>query len=186
MKLETIMAGFGGQGIMLMGEILAHSAMMENKEVSWIPSYGPEMRGGTANCMVVISDRRIASPIISHPDVLVAMNKPSMEKFSPLVKPGGLIILNISMIDDRPARGDVDILEVDAGKIADALGNSKVANMVVLGALVGKTGIVDKKTVLNSIDCFLPSHRKSMYEINEKAFIKGLELMAGVTLKGVG
>ncbi|MDN5312874.1 MAG: 2-oxoglutarate ferredoxin oxidoreductase subunit gamma [Thermoanaerobacteraceae bacterium] len=181
MKLEVIMAGFGGQGIMLMGEILAHSAMMEGKEVSWIPSYGPEMRGGTANCMVVISDKRIPSPIISSPDVLVAMNKPSMEKFSPMVKPGGLIILNKAMIDVKSTRWDVEVLEVDAGGIADELGNMKVANMVALGAVVGKTGIVDRKTVLSSIDYFLPPHRKSMYEINEKAFMKGMEIMVEAT-----
>lgn len=178
MKLEIIMAGFGGQGIMLMGEILAHSAMMEDKEVSWIPSYGPEMRGGTANCMVVISDKRIPSPIISSPDVLVAMNKPSMEKFLPSVKPGGLIILNKSMIDAKPRRTDVEIVEIDAGGIADSLGNMKVANMVALGAVVSKSGIVNPKSVLNSIDYFLPPHRKSMYEINEKAFVKGMEFIA--------
>jgi len=177
MKLEVIMAGFGGQGIMLMGEILAHSAMMEGKEVSWIPSYGPEMRGGTANCMVVVSDKRIPSPIISFPDVLVAMNKPSMEKFSPLVKSGGLIILNRAMIDVKPARDDAEILEVDAGGIADELGNMKVANMVALGAMVGKTGIAHPKTVLSSIDHFLPPHRKSMYEINEKAFMRGMGII---------
>ncbi|WP_422443612.1 2-oxoacid:acceptor oxidoreductase family protein [Thermoanaerobacterium sp. DL9XJH110] len=177
MKLEVIMAGFGGQGIMLMGEILAHAAMTEGREVSWIPSYGPEMRGGTANCMVVISDRRIPSPLISSPDVLVAMNKPSMEKFSPTVKPGGLVILNRSMIDAALDRRDVEILEVDAGKIAEEMGNIKAANMVALGALVGKAGMVNPKTVLNSIDYFLPAHRKSLYEVNEKAFLKGVDMM---------
>ncbi|MCG0275579.1 MAG: 2-oxoacid:acceptor oxidoreductase family protein [Thermosediminibacteraceae bacterium] len=174
MKLEIIMAGFGGQGIMLMGEILAHSAMLEGREVSWIPSYGPEMRGGTANCMVVISDKRIPSPIISSPDILVAMNKPSMEKFTPMVKSGGVVILNKALIDERPARNDIEIIEVDASGIADELGNMRVANMVALGVLVGKTGVVKPETVIKSIDHFLPEHRKNMLEINEKALMRGI------------
>ncbi|MGB9813709.1 MAG: 2-oxoacid:acceptor oxidoreductase family protein [Thermovenabulum sp.] len=176
MKLEVIMAGFGGQGIMLMGEILAHSAMLEGKEVSWIPSYGPEMRGGTANCMVVISDKRIPSPIISSPDVLVAMNKPSMEKFMPTVKKGGLTVLNMDLIDKVLEREDIEKVKVNAIKIADEIGNIKVANMVALGVVVGKTNIVKPETILKSIDYFLPEHRKSMFEINEKAFRRGLEL----------
>ncbi|TYP56680.1 2-oxoacid:acceptor oxidoreductase family protein [Thermosediminibacter litoriperuensis] len=174
MKMEVIMAGFGGQGIMLMGEILAHSAMLEGREVSWIPSYGPEMRGGTANCMVVISDKRIPSPIISSPDILVAMNKPSMDKFTPTVKSGGIVILNRALIDEKPARQDIEIIEVDASGIADELGNMKVANMVALGVLVGRTGIVKPETVLKSIDYFLPEHRKNMIEINEKALMRGI------------
>ncbi|MGB9838993.1 2-oxoacid:acceptor oxidoreductase family protein [Thermovenabulum sp.] len=177
MKLEVIMAGFGGQGIMLMGEILAHSAMVEGKEVSWIPSYGPEMRGGTANCMVVISDRRIPSPIISSPDVLVAMNKPSMEKFMPFVKKGGLAVLNMDLIDKALEKDGVETIKINAIKIADEIGNIKAANMVALGVVVGKTGIVKPDTVLKSIDYFLPEHRKAMYEINEKAFKKGLEIV---------
>ncbi|MDN5330837.1 MAG: 2-oxoglutarate ferredoxin oxidoreductase subunit gamma [Tepidanaerobacteraceae bacterium] len=174
MKMEIIMAGFGGQGIMLMGEILAHSAMLEGREVSWIPSYGPEMRGGTANCMVVISDKRIPSPIISSPDVLVAMNKPSMEKFTPMVKSGGIVILNKALIDERPARDDIKVIEVDATGIADELGNMRVANMVALGVLIGETGIVKPETVIKSIDYFLPAHRKNMMEINEKALKRGI------------
>ncbi|ADL07598.1 2-oxoacid:acceptor oxidoreductase family protein [Thermosediminibacter oceani] len=175
MKVEVIMAGFGGQGIMLMGEILAHSAMLEGREVSWIPSYGPEMRGGTANCMVVVSDKRIPSPIISSPDILVAMNKPSMDKFTPIVKSGGIVILNKALIDEKPARQDIEVIEVDASGIADELGNMKVANMVALGVLVGRTGVVRPETVLKSIDHFLPEHRKNMFEINEKALMRGIE-----------
>ena len=176
MKLEVIMAGFGGQGIMMMGEILAQSSMMEGKEVSWIPSYGPEMRGGTANCMVVISDQRIPSPIVSAPDVLVAMNQPSLDRFCSTVKPQGLIITNKALVTKRHDRSDVETMEVDAIKIADELGNIKAANMVVLGAMVAATKIVNFDTALKSIDSFLPSHRKTLYEVNEKAFLMGAEL----------
>lgn len=180
MKYEVIMAGFGGQGIMMMGQILAYSAMLEGKEVSWIPSYGPEMRGGTANCMVVISDRRIASPVISLPDAVVVMNKPSMKKFIPMVKPGGIAVINTSMIDEYPGRLDLYIYEIEANKLADELGNMKAANMVALGILVAKSGVVKPETVMHSIEKALPAHRKEMLLINEKAFCRGMEIMAGM------
>ncbi len=174
MKTEILIAGFGGQGIMLMGEILAHSAMNEGKEVSWIPSYGPEMRGGTANCMVVISDRRISSPIVTSPDLFVAMNKPSLEKFLPAVKPGGIVIVNKSMIEFTPfPQCNVEIEEVDAVAIADRLGNIKTANMVVLGAVVGKTGIVCRETVLASLHHFMAGKKARLLDINKKAFLSG-------------
>lgn len=179
MKFEVIMAGFGGQGIMMMGQILAYGAMMEGKEVSWIPSYGPEMRGGTANCMVVISDVRIPSPVISLPEAVVVMNKPSMIKFVPMVKCGGLAVINTSMIDEYPSRLDLHIYEVEANKLANELGNMKVANMVALGMLVAKSEIVKPRTVINAIQKMLPPHRKEMFEINEKAFYRGMEIMVG-------
>ncbi|NLC62998.1 MAG: 2-oxoacid:ferredoxin oxidoreductase subunit gamma [Thermoanaerobacterales bacterium] len=171
MKTEILIAGFGGQGIMLLGEILAYSAMKEGKEVSWIPSYGPEMRGGTANCMVVISDKRIPSPIVTSPDLFIAMNKPSLEKFLPRVKPSGTVFLNKSMIDYRPSRTDVKIECIDAVGVADKLGNIKTANMVVLGAVVRTTQIVRQDTVLTSLNHFMEGKKKRLLDINRKAFM---------------
>jgi len=143
MQSEVMFAGFGGQGILLAGKILAHAAMEAGYEVAWIPSYGPEMRGGTAYCTVVISDRPIGSPIIRNPQHLVAMNRPSLEKFAPTVKPGGVVIINSSLIPVDAKRNDVDELKVPATDIADSLGSVKAANIVALAAFVARSRIVD-------------------------------------------
>jgi 2-oxoglutarate ferredoxin oxidoreductase subunit gamma len=142
MQSEVQFAGFGGQGIMLMGQILAEAAMQEGSQVVWIPSYGPEMRGGTAYCTVVISDRPIGSPIIRNPRHLVAMNRPSLEKFAPAVKPGGIIFVNESIIPIASGRTDVDELRVPIIEIAKELGNVKVANIIALAAFVERSRIV--------------------------------------------
>ncbi|MCJ7830042.1 MAG: 2-oxoacid:acceptor oxidoreductase family protein, partial [Desulfobacterales bacterium] len=134
MQSEVMFAGFGGQGILLSGKILAHAAMEQGYEVGWIPSYGPEMRGGTAYCTVVISDRPIGSPIIRNPAHLVAMNRPSLEKFAPLIKPGGVILINSSLIPVASNRQDVDELKVPATEIAQQIGSVKAANIVALAA----------------------------------------------------
>lgn len=143
MQNEVMFAGFGGQGILLIGKILAHAAMEEGREVAWIPSYGPEMRGGTAYCTVVISDRPIGSPIIRNPMYLVAMNRPSLEKFALQVKPGGVILINRSLIPIDSGRDDVDELIVPATDIAKRIGNVRAANIVALAAFVYRTKIVD-------------------------------------------
>ncbi len=143
MQDEVMFAGFGGQGILLGAKILAHAAMEEGFEVVWIPSYGPEMRGGTAYCMVVISDRPIGSPIIRNPRHLIAMNRPSLEKFAPVVKPGGVVLINSSLIPIGSGRDDVDELIVPVSKIAIDLGNVKSANIVALSAFVAHSKIVD-------------------------------------------
>ena len=143
MQSEVMFAGFGGQGILLMGDILAHAAMEEDSEVAWIPSYGPEMRGGTAYCLVVISDKPIGSPIIRNPMHLVAMNRPSLEKFAPMMKPNGVVVINSSLISISAGRDDVDELFVPANDIARDLGSTKVANIVALGAFVARSKIVD-------------------------------------------
>lgn len=143
MQSEVMFAGFGGQGILLAGKILAHAAMEAGYEVAWIPSYGPEMRGGTAYCTVVISDRPIGSPIIRNPQHLVAMNRPSLEKFAPSVKAGGVVVINSSLIPIDAKRDDVDELKVPATDIADSLGSVKAANIVALAAFVARSGIVD-------------------------------------------
>lgn len=147
MQSEIMFAGFGGQGILLIGKVLAHAAMEEGFEVAWIPSYGPEMRGGTAYCTVVISDRPIGSPIIKNPLHLVAMNGPSLEKFAPTVKPGGIIFVNSSLIAFGADRTDVDELRVPAVEIAKDLGSVKAANIVALAAFVARSNIVALDTL---------------------------------------
>ena len=142
MQNEVQFAGFGGQGIMLMGQIMAEAAMQQGHEVVWIPSYGPEMRGGTAYCTVVISDRPIGSPIIRNPKHLVAMNRPSLEKFAPTVKSGGTIFINSSIIPIDAGRDDVDVVKVPIIEIARELGNVKIANIIALAAFVSRSLVV--------------------------------------------
>ena len=139
METDVVIAGFGGQGIMLIGKILAYAAMNEGKEVSWLPSYGPEMRGGTANCSVVISDRPVGSPLVTRPRALVAMNLPSLDKFEVQVKPGGVLLINTSLVHRRSARTDLTVIEVPANEIAMSLEAPRSANIVALGAYLGAT-----------------------------------------------
>ncbi len=151
MQSEVMFAGFGGQGILLIGKVLAHAAMEEGYEVAWIPSYGPEMRGGTAYCTVVISDRPIGSPIIKKPLHLVAMNGPSLEKFAPTVKSDGVVFVNSSLIPFGVERSDVDELRVDVVGIAKALGSVKAANIVALAAFVARSKIVSLETLKSCV-----------------------------------
>lgn len=172
MQSEVKFAGFGGQGIMLIGKILAHAEMQAGSEVVWIPSYGPEMRGGTAYCTVVTSDRPIGSPIIQNPQHLVAMNRPSLEKFAPTVKPGGVIFINGSLISIHSGRNDVDEFSVPIIDIARDLGNVKVANIVALGAFVARSKIVDFDLLKDSVkDEF--TGKKKLIPINLEALEKG-------------
>jgi len=144
-------AGFGGQGILLMGKILAHAAMEEGLEVAWVPSYGPEMRGGTAYCTVVVGDRPIGSPIIKNPMHLVAMNRPSLEKFASTVKPDGVILINSSLISVDSGRDDIDELKVAAVDIAKEIGSVKAANIVALAAFVARSKVVDFERLRNCV-----------------------------------
>jgi 2-oxoglutarate ferredoxin oxidoreductase subunit gamma len=143
MQSEVMFAGFGGQGILLIGKILAHAAMEEGFEVAWIPSYGPEMRGGTAYCLVVISDSLIGSPIIRNPMHLVAMNRPSLEKFAPMIKPDGVVVINSTLISITSGRSDVDEILIPANDIAKDVGSVMAANIVALAAFVARSKIVD-------------------------------------------
>jgi 2-oxoglutarate ferredoxin oxidoreductase subunit gamma len=152
MQSEVMFAGFGGQGILLSGKVLAHAAMEEGFEVAWVPSYGPEMRGGTAYCTVVISDRPIGSPIIKNPLHLVAMNLPSLEKFAPIVKPTGVIIVNSSLIPIEAGREDCDVLKVPTVEIAKELGNAKAANIVALSAFVARSKVVTVDTLRHCVE----------------------------------
>jgi 2-oxoglutarate ferredoxin oxidoreductase subunit gamma len=172
MQSEVTFAGFGGQGIMLMGQILAQAAMDQGFEVVWIPSYGPEMRGGTAYCTVVISDRPIGSPIIRNPKHLVAMNRPSLEKFAPTVKPGGVIFINKSLISETSGRKDVDELAVPIIEIAKDLGNVKAANIVALAAFVARSKIVNLDLLEKAVvDKF--AQKKKLIPLNLKALEEG-------------
>lgn len=147
MQKEVMFAGFGGQGILLSGKILAHAAMEEGLEVAWVPSYGPEMRGGTAYCTVVVADRPIGSPIIKNPTHLVAMNGPSLEKFASIVKPGGVIFINSSLISFGSGRSDVDELRVPVMEVAKDVGNARAANIVALSAFVARSKMVSMETL---------------------------------------
>ena len=173
MQQEFIFAGFGGQGVLLMGQILAHAAMDEGKSVSWIPSYGPEMRGGTANCTVIVSESEIGSPVVGKPSCVVAMNLPSLDKFEPAVKSGGVLVVNSSLITREPDRDDVTVVNVPATDTANELGNARVANMVALGAVVEATGVVPPEAVLEALRKNLPAHRQNLLPLNREAIEKG-------------
>lgn len=173
-----IIAGFGGQGIMLMGQILAEAGMLEGKHVTWLPSYGPEMRGGTANCTVVISDEPVASPVIDIPTEIIVMNIPSLLKFEPYLKTEGNLFMNTSVIDREPKRKDIKIIKVPANDIADKLGNLKVANMVMLGAYIAATKAVDKETVFEALKKKLKGKKENLLDINKKAILEGMSLIS--------
>lgn len=178
---EIKIAGFGGQGILLMGGAIAQAGMLENYHVSWLPSYGPEMRGGTANCHVNIRDIEVGSPMVSNPSVLIAMNRPSLEKFEPEVKKGGLIIYDSSLIDIEPSRDDVEVLAIPATKIADQLGNTRIANMIVFGAYMGYTSLMDKKTLYESLKTAIK--HKRFLDVNVKAIDMGYQFGVDNRLK---
>jgi len=174
-------AGFGGQGVLLLGLLLSESAMLSDYHSTWLPSYGPEMRGGTAHCHVNISDKQIGSPLVSESDVLIAMNRPSLDKFENDVRNGGLIIVNSSLIQRRVQRKDVEVVYVPATEIADELGEAKVANVVILGAYLGYTGLLSTKSVLSAIKNVV--NRKDLIEINENAINKGTDLVINQHIK---
>ena len=177
MQSEVIMAGFGGQGILLIGKMLAYAGMHEGKEVSWLPSYGPEMRGGTCNCTVVVSDKPVGSPVIRSPRAVLAMNLPSLEKFEPDIRPGGLLLINSSLINRGSDRKDLTVIEVPANQIATELGNPRGANMVALGAYLGATDAVSLDEVIAVIrETF--AAKPAVIDINIEALRKGYELGA--------
>lgn len=175
---EAIFAGFGGQGVMLIGQLLSYSAMKEGKKVTWMPSYGPEMRGGTANCSIVISDEEIASPVVDNPNLVIAMNLPSLEKFGPMIKESGTLIINTSLVDKdlKKYPEKVDIFKISATDKATELGNKMAANMVALGALIAKTEIVDLKTLKESLKEVLKGKSEAIIELNKKALKLGYDL----------
>lgn len=166
-------AGFGGQGVLLLGEVLAESGMLGGYRVSWLPSYGPEMRGGTAHCHVRLSQHEIGSPLVSQPSILLSLNKPSLEKFLPEATPGALVIYNTSLINEPPARSDIETVPLPATEIAEKIGSAKVTNMVIIGALIAKTGLLNKEVVFAAVDALVKN--KSLIEMNRLAIEAGMQ-----------
>ncbi len=173
MLINTIFSGFGGQGVLSMGYIFAYAAMVDGKNTTYLPSYGAEVRGGTANCTVAISDEEIASPVASSPEFVVVMNNPSLFRFQNVVQSGGIMFLNSSMIEARPIRGDIELLEIPANDIARGLGNERAVNMVMLGFFVKKTGLVSVSGVEKAVEDAFSARGKSMVTLNKKALMKG-------------
>jgi 2-oxoglutarate ferredoxin oxidoreductase subunit gamma len=178
---EVLMAGFGGQGMLLSGKLLAHAAMTLGKQVSWLPSYGPEMRGGTANVTVCISDKPVGSPYITRPTALLVMNQPSLEKFGPRVREGGLIVVNSSLVPIKCDREDCKVLYVEAGDLARKAGTARAANLVMLGCYVGWSDIVGRASVVKEIEEEFASKAKFI-PANVAAYQAGYD--AGLGLRG--
>ena len=172
---QVLFAGFGGQGMLLAGQFLAEAGRQEGRHVSWLPSYGPEMRGGTANCSVCMSDRPISSPVITAATCVVAMNRPSLEKFESIVRPGGLLIINSSMVDIQASRTDIDVVYVKASEIAEQTGNPKGANLVVLGAYLHRTQAVSPESVVNAMVDKLGESKARFVESNKQALFAGMD-----------
>ena len=175
MTNQILLSGFGGQGILFTGKFLAYKGLLADKNVSWLPSYGPEMRGGTASCSVIISDEEVGSPIISTPDVLIAMNLPSFEKFVPTVKAGGIVIADSSLIETKTDRTDIDVHYIPATSLASDMGKQSLANMIILGKLLKVMGDFNEdelKTVLAKV---IPPKKADMLEINMKAMQIGAD-----------
>jgi 2-oxoglutarate ferredoxin oxidoreductase subunit gamma len=175
MQHQILCAGFGGQGILFAGKLLAYVGLLMEKETSWLPSYGPEMRGGTANCGVIISDEPVGSPIVLNPDVLLVMNLPSFDKFEKTVKPHGKIIVDSTLIHKKCARADVDTFYVPATGLADENGLPKFANVILIGKLIKETGICDLKLMEEVIKKNVPSSKPALFDLNMKAFSLGYD-----------
>jgi len=180
MTEEIIIAGFGGQGVLSMGKILAYSGVMQDQEVSWMPSYGPEMRGGTANVTVILSDERISSPILNQYDTAIILNQQSMDKFEKTVKPGGTLIYDSNGITRHPERKDINIYRVDAADEAAKMGLTKVFNMIVLGGFLKVKPVVDMQNVILGLKKSLPSRYHHLIPENEKAIKRGMEIIEAV------
>ncbi len=169
MREAFLFSGFGGQGVMFAGQLLAYAAMDSGLEVTWIPSYGPEMRGGTAHCLVVISDRPIGSPLVPHPSVAVIFNAPSFTKYEPLVAPGGLLVINASLVAERSARRDLTELRLPATQLATQLGDVRVTNMLLLAAALTARPVMPLSAVESALAAHLPEHRRSLLPVNLQA-----------------
>lgn len=172
---RIIVAGFGGQGVMMIGKLLAHSGMMENRNVSWLPSYGPEMRGGTANCNVIISENIIGAPVVTKASCVIAMNLPSLDKFEKDVNAGGRLLMNSSLIDRKSTRDDVNVFEIPVNDIANRQGSLKVANVVMLGAYIALSHVVKGETIFEAIKEVLGKSKRHLLDINIKALNEGMK-----------
>ena len=179
MYQDVMIAGFGGQGVLLAGKLLAYAGMLEGKRVTWFPSYGAEIRGGTANCTVIISDEEVGSPVVQSPSAMLIFNEASFKKFEKRIKPGGRLFLNTSLVHEPPTRDDIARIEVKANDIAETLGDIRIANMVMLGAFLKKTGVVSLDSVLAALKKVLPPRRHALLPMNESALKRGGEVCSG-------
>jgi 2-oxoglutarate ferredoxin oxidoreductase subunit gamma len=175
MHSEIVLAGFGGQGVLLIGKLLAYAGMKAGKEVTWMPAYGPEMRGGTCNCTVVLSDHQIGAPVTKNPHGLIALNLPSLDKFEDAVRPGGVIVVNTALINRLPHRTDVVVVPVACNEVAQEAGTAKAANMVALGAFLGASQLVDVDLVKGALEETFAA-RPKLVPINMVALSKGYEI----------
>jgi len=180
MKHEIIIAGFGGQGVLSMGKILAYSGLMEDKEVTWFPSYGPEQRGGTANVTVILSDDKISSPVLNSYDIAIILNQPSLDKFESKVKSGGILIYDGYGISKPPTRKDIRIFEIDAMNTAVSEDNAKAFNMIILGGMLKIVPMVTLESVMKGLKKSLPERNHKFLPMNEKAIVRGMEIIKAV------
>ncbi|MFN2302430.1 MAG: 2-oxoacid:acceptor oxidoreductase family protein [Anaerolineales bacterium] len=178
MQQEVIVSGFGGQGVLFIGQLLAYTGMDEGKEVTWIPSYGPEMRGGTANCTVVISDEEIGSPFVKNPTAVIAMNLPSLDKYEPLVEPGGVLVVNSSMVNRKVVREDITVVNIPGNDIAEEIGSGRSANMVMLGALLGNMNLLSLEAIEKALEVHMPERHKKFLAANKEALHEGADFKA--------
>ena len=170
---SLLIAGFGGQGTLFAGKVLASASLYKGLEVSWLPSYGPEMRGGTANCSVIISDTPIGSPIVSHPEVLIALNKPSFDKYEKLATPGAKVFVDSSLVDTKSARTDIEVFYVPATELAAGTGSSTLSNIVLVGKMLKETGLFSPEEISEVFEKLIPERKKAMRELNRKALEAG-------------
>lgn len=174
---EIVISGFGGQGVLSMGKILAYSGMMEDREVSWFPAYGPEQRGGTANVTVILSDKQISSPVLNSYDVAIILNQPSLDKFEKMVKPGGILIYDDYGIHIAPSRTDINVYKIKAMDASMQMHNTKVFNMIVLGGLLKILPMVELENVMKGLKKSLPERHHKLLPMNEQAILKGMEII---------
>jgi 2-oxoglutarate ferredoxin oxidoreductase subunit gamma len=177
MQTEIVIAGFGGQGVLFAGQVLAYAAMDNGKEVTWIPSYGPEMRGGTANCTVIIADEEIGSPIVRHPQAVIAMNQPSLEKYEPLVSENGTLIINSSLIEKPVERKDLNCIEIPANEIAESLGDKRMTNIVLVGALLSEVPVLTLASIEKALQDHLPERHQKLLPLNFQSLRAGAEFV---------
>ncbi|HPT83403.1 MAG TPA: 2-oxoacid:acceptor oxidoreductase family protein [Limnochordia bacterium] len=170
---EIICAGFGGQGVLVLGQVIAYAGMLEGKSVSWLPSYGPEQRGGTCNCSVVVTEGAVGSPLVNRPSIALIMNGPSFDRFEPTVRPGGLLLYNSSLVRRKPTRDDLKAISVPANEVADELGNVRVANMVMLGALIQATGLVQTSSIEQALKAVISERHHGLIPLNMQALERG-------------
>jgi 2-oxoglutarate ferredoxin oxidoreductase subunit gamma len=185
MQTEVVIAGFGGQGVLFAGQILAFAGMDSGKEVTWMPSYGPEMRGGTANCTVIIADEEIGSPLVRHPKAAIIMNLPSLDKYEPMVASGGFLIANASLVNREVTRADINSLFVPANEIAESIGNRRLANIVLLGALLVKMPVLPLEAIKEALNNHLPERHRRLLPTDLQALQQGAAFARGeLSLEG--